>query len=72
MDKFKPARIEEVWKTERGGETAPAKIYYFISGNGKFQGKAYCGTQGTDCFSVDVYEYDKTGINGFGKQVGIY
>lgn len=58
--------------------------FYYTSSSGKFRGNMYChytqlltykenvSNVRDTCFRLNIYEFDSTAINGFGKQVGIY
>lgn len=81
---FMPETLEKsefhMLRAERGGIVD----FYYNSSTNKFQGNLYChlsqliyfnekvSNPREVCFRLNIYEKDATGINGFGKQVGIY
>jgi hypothetical protein len=81
IDKFKPETESlNLLRHSRSG----IATYLFSTKDGKFRGEAHCIFSGLllfkenvtnydeTCFLVNVYESDSKGINGVGRQVGIY
>src|SRR6185436_12638601 len=79
---FKPSQDADIRiiRSEKSGVVD----FSFTSANGKFRMNIYChlsqllsysqkySNNNDVCFRLNIYEKDRSAINGFGKQVGIY